>query len=124
MLFANQQWTDARSQLQSAAHDYSNPQEYGILGELGVCAAVLGDTATAVSIADSLGRITGLLRPNAIYWKAIVLARLRRRAEAVALLNQAYAMGWPKASPFGHSLRQRFPDLFGYRPFEEFYKSD
>jgi TolB-like protein len=133
LLFLSERWKEARRQFEFVARDASlmtdssrllHNTAAAVLGQIGSCAAALGDTTAAVAIADSLGRITGEKKPDAIYWEAIVLAKLRRRAEAVALLRQAYALGYPKAPFFGHSLRFRFPDLFGYAPFEEFFKPD
>lgn len=123
LLFQGQRWREARSQFRLAAHD--TPESLWIFGSLGICAAILGESTEAVAIADSLGRITGEARPTAVFLRASVLARLRRRAEAVAMLRQSYALGYPKMSRFiGHSDRHFFPDLWGYPPFEEFYKSD
>ena len=139
MLFDARRWREARiqyeltapearrqyePQVRDSAGRYFGSYYVWILAHIGMCAAVLGDTTTAVAIADTLGRITGHEKPRAIFYEATVLASLRRNAEAVVLLRRSYAMGFWKLSVLGHSSRYMFPNLWGYRPFEEFFKPD
>jgi DNA-binding SARP family transcriptional activator/TolB-like protein len=129
LLFMSHRWKDARRQFETARPvqgpgDYQHQDLLYLLGRIGECAAAFGDTAAAIAIADSLGRFSGPDRIDAIFWEASVVARLHRRPEAVALLRQSYALGKSKNDYPGHTRRYRFPDLWGYPPFEEFFKPD
>lgn len=124
--FMGRRWKDARRQyeLALALPDASPYQDLDLRSQVGVCAAILGDTAAAISIANSLGQIAGEKRGEATFGRALILARLHRRPDAVTLLRESYALGFRKTYYVGHTTRYLFPDLWGYPPFEEFYKQD
>lgn len=120
ILFESQRWGEARRALEVAREDFRDAG--WLFGMIGICAAAAGDTTAAVAIADSLAHLKEG-KPQALFYRAAVLARLQRRDEALNLLRQSYASGYSKVIR-GHATRFFFPDLWGGQSFEEFFKAD
>jgi eukaryotic-like serine/threonine-protein kinase len=86
-------------------------------GYLAVIAARRGDSTRALAVADSLaGQQRKYDRGLSMWWRAMILAHLGRRDEAVQLLGQSYRAGQSK---YGWHTHTALRPLRGFAPFEE-----
>lgn len=77
-----------------------------------------GDRAGAERVSEWLGaQKRPYLWGEAEFWRARIAALLGERDEAVRLLRQAFAEGYPAADPRIHAQAD-FERLRGYAPFD------
>ena len=86
---------------------------------VGISAAALGDTATALRIYETLKSLGN--DPNALFGRAGIAGRLGRREETVELLKRTWALGHSKTGT-AHPPRDNLNFIRGYPPFEELVK--
>jgi hypothetical protein len=128
-LLETRRWAEAREVGKSFMAEFPNDRQ--MFGFMGLAAAKEGDTATARMISDSLAHFPDRNREGFSPGSAggepglrsAIEAALGHRAKAVQLLNEAYRSGTPK-NDFGHSIRVDYPELYGYQPFEDFFRAD
>lgn len=120
ILHRSERWGELRRHFGPIAQ--RSPESPVAIGYIGAAAAALGDTTSAVAIADSLSRFADN-RPLATFWRAQIAYHLGRRGEATTLLRAAWDAGVPRTVT-AHSPRDVFPRLKGYAPFEQLVGSD
>jgi hypothetical protein len=115
-LYAAGHWQDARRIFEELAAEEDGANYRGFLGLL---AARQGDSAKAQQISQALAATeTPYVFGQVTYVRACIASLLGQRAQAVALLRQAFAQGLQ----YGMFSLHAEPDLVplrGYPPFEE-----
>ena len=115
-LYDAEQWEEARSIFRELSQKH--PEDIDHLGYLGALAARLGDREEALLSSD---RLKAVERPFLFgapsYWRACIASILGEREQAVSLLRDAFAQGYP----YGVSVLSdmNLERLRGYGPFKE-----
>ena len=100
---------------------------YRVHGFFGALAATRGDRALALAYDDSLAtpapRLTVWDRATMIYYRARIAAQLGERERAVALLQEAMALGWPPGLDSIH-IEPELEPLRGLPAFDQLVRLD
>ena len=112
---------EAREVMDALVQDSEYPYLVNYRGTRASIAVAQGDTAQAIEDEEWLAGVDPpYVRGHPIFWRAVVVAALGRREEAVMLRRQAYELGM---FYFWHQEVQSLLDpLRGYQPFEEFVR--
>jgi len=123
-LYYLERWREARSifaELYSEIPEVNTNYAVGVLGQLGVVAAHLGEREEALRISDELvaREIPGYLGWNTA-WRAAIAAILGEEERAVNLLRQSYRDGHPYGIWTDYYLD--LENLWDHPGFQEFVR--
>jgi tetratricopeptide (TPR) repeat protein len=122
-LYAAERWEETRAIAAELAKEKAD--DIWVMGMLGTLAARRGDRAAALSISERLKRLDRpYLFGEHTYNRACIAAQLGEKDDAVALLRQSVAEGFPAWAGLSFTVHTDIDlePLHGYPPYEQLLK--